>query len=388
MKIFGKRQNSEVSEKNGFGVFPFVVLAVSATLIISASVGMYYRNKEQASAEYVSENTSGEYKSVISFSSQAKELSVPEIVKKVKPSVVGISAKFSETTGGTGTGIIISPDGYIVTNSHVVRSSTGENHSLAQQVMVVLSDKEEYAAEIVGADPRTDLAVLKINTEGRKLTSAEFGDSTNLSEGELAVAIGNPLGFELYGSVTSGIISALNRTITIDVYEMNLIQTDAAINPGNSGGPLLNSCGQVVGINSSKIISDYAEGLGFAIPITSAKPIIDDLIQNGYVTGRASIGISGEDVGESNAKYYGLPEGVYVRYIEKNSAAEACGMEVGDIIVAADGETVKTMRDLNRIKDNFSSGEKIVLTVYRDGKNSEITLILGEEKLMREYIQQ
>jgi len=357
---------------------------VSAVMIISAAAGMYFLNTD---TDYASENVSGEYKSVITFSAQAKELTVPEIVKKVKPSVVGISSEFGETSA-TGTGIIISADGYIVTNAHVVRSSSDEKHPLAEQVTVVLHDKQEFAAEIIGSDRRTDLAVLKINAADKKLNAAEFGNSTTLSEGELAVAIGNPLGFELYGSVTCGIISALNRTITIDVYEMNLIQTDAAINPGNSGGPLLNSCGQVIGINSSKIISDYAEGLGFAIPITSAKPIIDDLMQNGYVTGRASIGISGEDVGENNARYYDLPEGVYVRYIEKNSAAEASGIEVGDIIVAADGKPVRTMRELNRIKESFNSGDELILTVFRDGENTEISIILGEEKVMREYKQQ
>ncbi len=387
MKLFDKSQSSEVSGKNSFGAFPFVVLAVSAVMLLSAAVGMYFWSNELLEAEYASENSVGEYKSVITFTEAEKELSVPEIVKKVKPSVVGISSEFSSVSG-TGTGIIISPDGYIVTNAHVVTENADGRHSLAEQVTAVLSDKTEYTAEIVGADRRTDLAVLKINAEGRKLPCAEFGDSTELIEGELAVAIGNPLGFELYGSVTSGIISALNRTITIDVYEMNLIQTDAAINPGNSGGPLLNSGGQVIGINSSKIISDYAEGLGFAIPITSAKPIIDDLMQNGYVTGRARIGISGEDVGESNARYYDLPEGVYVRYIEKNSAAEACGIEVGDIIVAADGKTVKTMRELNSIKEKFGSGEKMSITVYRDGKKSDIVLVLGEEKLTHEHVQQ
>lgn len=378
MRNYIKHKSSVTSENKRFGAFPFVVLAVSAVMILLAAVGMYLSNK----SEYVSEPVQGEYKSVITFSNPSKSLTVPEIVKKVKPSVVGISSKFSETSAGTGTGIIISADGYIVTNAHVVRSNTDGGSYTAKQVSVVISDKNEYQAQIIGADPRTDLAVLKINTDGKKLPTAEFGDSTSLSEGELAVAIGNPLGFELYGSVTCGIISALNRTITIDEYEMNLIQTDAAINPGNSGGPLLNSCGQVIGINSSKIISDYAEGLGFAIPITSAKPVIDDLIRNGYVTGRASIGISGEDVGESNAKHYDLPEGVYVRYIEKNSAAEAGGIEVGDIIVAAEGKEITTMRELNKIKEGYASGEEMSLRVFRDGKTLDITVLLGEDKAM------
>ena len=378
MKNQSNRKNSETSESSSFGVFPFVILIVSLIMIIISAFAIYFSRDE---AEYTSENVKGEYKSVISFSSPAKELTIPEIVKKVKPAVVGISSKFTETSVGTGTGIIASPDGYIVTNAHVVRSHSENSNTIAQQVTVVLADKSEYTAEIIGTDPRTDLAVLKINTNGKKLPTAEFGDSTKLSEGELAVAIGNPLGFELYGSVTCGIISALNRTITIDEYEMILIQTDAAINPGNSGGPLLNSCGQVIGINSSKIISDYAEGLGFAIPITSAKIVIDDLIENGYVTGRARIGINGEDVGKSNAKHYDLPEGVYVRYIEKNSAAEASGIEVGDIIVAADGKNVTSMRELNKIKESFSSGEKLSVTVFRDGEKKNITILLGEEKL-------
>ncbi len=379
MKIYTNQKNSAMSEKKRYGVFSFAVLAISVIMILSAAVGIYYIKNN---SEYVSENVQGEYKSVISFSSQAKTMSVPEIVRKVKPSVVGISSSF-HGTNGTGTGIILSSDGYIVTNAHVVRSSAEGSAALAEQVMVVLSDKQEYQAQIVGVDPRTDLAVLKINVGGKKLPAAEFGDSTSIAEGELAVAIGNPLGFELYGSVTCGIISALNRTITIEEYEMNLIQTDAAINPGNSGGPLLNSCGQVIGINSSKIISDYAEGLGFAIPITSAKPIIDDLIENGYVTGRARIGISGEDVGESNAKHYDLPEGVYVRYIEKNSAAEASGIEVGDIIVAAEGKNITTMRELNKIKESFGSGDEMSIRVFRDGKTLDINVLLGEDTAMR-----
>lgn len=356
--------------KKGFVIF--------GTAMMIAACSAYVYGGKLAQAEYTSENVTSEYKSVITFSEEAKEISVPEIVKKVKPSVVGISSKFGEHSVGTGTGIIISEDGCIVTNAHVVQNNSDGKRIRSDKVTVVLSDKSEYPAEIIGADSQTDLAVLKINAGAKKLCAAEFGDSTKLSEGELAVAIGNPLGFELYGSTTCGIISALNRTITIDEYTMTLIQTDAAINPGNSGGPLLNSRGQVVGINSSKIISDYAEGLGFAIPISSAKPIIDDLIANGYVTGRPRMGISGEDMGAENARYYDLPEGVYVRFIEKNSAADKSGIRVGDIIVAAEGKTVRTMAELNEIKNSFGSGDEMTVTVYRDGENHEIKLILDE----------
>ena len=220
----------------------------------------------------------------LSASAQAFEvwkkrtLTVPEIVKKAKPSVVGIISEFPDGTKCTGTGIIISDSGNIVTNAHVIQNVCENDTMRAEKVRAVLSDESEYSAEIIGADTPSDLAVININTDNVQLFPAELGDSDSLAEGETAVAIGNPLGLELYGSTTCGIISALGRTITVSGYEMTLIQTDAAINPGNSGGPLLNCRGEVIGINSSKIISDNAEGLGFAIPISDAKPIIERLL--------------------------------------------------------------------------------------------------------------
>lgn len=220
----------------------------------------------------------------VSASAQAFEiwkkrtLTVPEIVKKAKPSVVGIISEFPDGTKCTGTGIIISESGNIVTNAHVIQNVCENDTMRAESVKAVLSDESEYSAEIIGADTPSDLAVIKIDADDVQLFPAELGDSDSLVEGETAVAIGNPLGLELYGSTTCGIISALGRTITVSGYEMTLIQTDAAINPGNSGGPLLNCRGEVVGINSSKIISDNAEGLGFAIPISDAKPIIERLL--------------------------------------------------------------------------------------------------------------
>ncbi len=220
----------------------------------------------------------------VSVSAQAFEvwkkrtLTVPEIVKKAKPSVVGIISEFPDGTKCTGTGIIISESGNIVTNAHVIQNVCGNDTMRAEKVRAVLFDEIEYSAEIIGADTPSDLAVININADNVQLFPAELGDSDSLVEGETAVAIGNPLGLELYGSTTCGIISALGRTITVSGYEMMLIQTDAAINPGNSGGPLLNCRGEVIGINSSKIISDNAEGLGFAIPISDAKPIIERLL--------------------------------------------------------------------------------------------------------------
>ena len=355
--------------------------AVSSTVTsqTSENVSDPIENVVDAQADY---SNASKYQSIIELSSRDDALSIPEIVKKVKPSVVGISSEFSTSAVSTCTGIIMSDDGYIVTNAHVIQNTENGITERSSNVMVVLSDSTECEAEIIGADSRTDLAVIKISPDGKKLAAAEFGDSNDLMEGELAIAIGNPLGFELYGSTTCGIISALDRTITVGEYEMNLIQTDAAINPGNSGGPLLNSCGQVIGINSSKIISDYAEGLGFAIPISSAQPIIDDLIANGYVTGRPMIGISGEDINEITAKYYNLPQGVCVRFITPDSAAENSGIEVGDIIIGLNGKSIYTMEELNKMLDEFTAGDTVNLTIYRRDTEAqfEIPLVLDESR--------
>lgn len=331
---------------------------------------------------------SGEaYHSMLELANKGSEMSVPDIVKKVKPSVVGISSEFvidsgfsylSGTSIGTGTGIVMSKDGYIITNAHVVVNSEYGTKITAKKVTVVLSDQSEHEAEIIGADTKTDLAVLKIDPAGIDLVPAEFGNSDELEEGELAVAIGNPLGFELYGSTTCGIISALNRTITTDNDSLSLIQTDAAINPGNSGGPLINSFGQVIGINSNKIVSSQVEGIGFAIPINEAKPIIDDLINKGYVTGRPLIGITGEDINQRTARYYDIPEGIMVRFIEPGSAADEAGAKVGDIIVGIEGTAVKTMDELNKIKDKYAAGDTVTITVYRDGSELDLELTLGE----------
>ncbi len=312
-------------------------------------------------------------------------LSIPEIVEKVSPSVVGISSIITsknDFTGGaatgtsTGTGIIMTEDGYIITNAHVVSDATSIN------VVISIDDTlEETKATLIGIDSQTDLAVLKVDKTG--LTPAEFGQSSDLLVGELAIAIGNPLGFELAGSVTGGIISALDRELTIEDKTFSLIQTDAAINAGNSGGPLINSYGQVIGINSAKISSSSfssVEGLGFAIPIDQAKPIIDDLIQYGYVKGRPMLGISGEDISAVISRYYNLPQGIMVRFVEEESGAEAAGIEVGDIIVAVDSVPVTDMSELNSIKNTHTAGDTITLTVYRDGKNMDIDVVLNEAK--------
>jgi len=307
---------------------------------------------------------------------------VVAIAAKVSPSVVGIKVTysyeifrgFSTETEGEGSGIIYSEDGYIVTNYHVIEEAID---SETAKVEVALEGSEEWIeAEIIGYDEITDLAVIKIDKKG--LQAAEFGTSSELKVGDIAVAIGNPLGQDFAGTVTSGIVSALNRTITTDGRTYELIQTDAAINTGNSGGALANSKGQVVGINTVKIVATGVEGIGFAIPSDEALPIIKELIKNKKIS-RPSIGIGGINVTEQIAKAYNMQVGVYVSEVMKDSPAEKAGFKSGDIIIKAEDKSIKTMEELNNIKYKYKVGDKFKLTVIRDGKELDLTVTLGEE---------
>ncbi len=340
--------------------------------------------------------------SLIDLASRDDAKSVPDIVEEAMPSVVGIASTFeyksnsnsafswgwgssstpeSNEIKGTGTGIVMTADGYIITNAHVIYDDSEYQCGKAVDVSVVFSDKSELEAKIVGYDTESDIAVLKVDADN--LTPATFGNSDELEVGELVIAIGNPLGFDLFGSVTSGIVSALNREISINEKQMKLIQTDAAINSGNSGGPLLNSCGQVIGINSAKMSSNYSssasiEGLGFAIPISEAKNIIDDLISYGYVTGKPQIGISCVDVDELYSRYYNIPQGIWVREVEEGSAAEKAGIKVGDVIIGIEGEAVSSIKEMNEIKNKYKAGDEITLTISRSNEDIEIKLVLQE----------
>ena len=248
-------------------------------------------------------------------------LSTEEIAAKVRPSVVGIQTYRTEypmQVYGTGSGIIMSEDGYIVTNAHVVSGATGG-------ILVILDNNEEYEAEVVGIDEKTDVAVIKIDASN--LMAAEFGNSDELVVGERIVAIGNPTGMNLAGSVTQGIVSGLKRLISVtneetnETIEMEAIQVDAAINPGNSGGALINKYGQVVGINSSKLSSTQIEGIGFAIPISTAKPIVDDLIAYGYVRGRVLLGITYYPVSDAVGAMSGYTPGLWVQSVREDMDA-------------------------------------------------------------------
>lgn len=315
-----------------------------------------------------------------------KVLTVPEIAEKVGPSVVGVINKttvqpqryydpFSgryyyygdpNTEGqtvqqGSGSGIIFQSDGYIVTNQHVIDG--------ASEISVILNTGEEFAATLVGQDTKTDLAVLKIDPGSTQLTAATFGDSTAVQVGELAVAIGNPMGQEFSGSVTAGIISAVNRTMSIENRTYNLLQTDAAINAGNSGGALINQFGEVIGINSVKLSTTGVEGMGFAIAISEAKPIIDDLMSSGYVTGRPLVGINIKDTG------YGL----FIANVVEGSGAAEAGLKVYDMILEVDGQKVSSTQEVNTIRDKKKAGDYLTFKVLRDGETMEFQVRLMED---------
>ena len=316
---------------------------------------------------------------------------------KILPSIVGIEVTYNVTQnsmfgifgyGGnqttssataSGSGIIISEDGYILTNNHVVNSkseNTFYSISDATSVKVTLStgDKKTYDAKIVGKDSQTDLAVLKIEEKG--LTAAEFADSDSVKIGEFTMAVGNPLA--LGTTITCGVVSAINREVEDDDGNKFIcIQTDAAINSGNSGGALVNSKGQVIGVNTLKVASSGVEGIGFSIPINSTVKVIDELKTYSKVR-RPYIGIGGRNLTEEIAKTHNLVEGVYVSSVEQFSSAERAGIKIGDVITAIDGTNVKTMDELNDIKNKHSIGDKVKLTIYRDGKTQEIEITLGE----------
>ncbi len=309
-----------------------------------------------------------------------KELSVEEIAKTVGPAVVGITCKINYTSffgtqqgKSSGSGIIMNEDGYIVTNYHVVDG--------AESVNVKLNTGEEYMARYIGGDSQTDIAVIKIE-DNENLCVGVFGDSDSVEVGSLAVVIGNPLGDELFGTVTSGIISGVNRTIQVDDRDMVLLQTDAAINSGNSGGALINKYGEVIGIPSVKLVADSSEGLGFAIPSNTVQTIIADIISYGYVKGRPLIGITTRELTREIAYYNNLPveKGLYIMSVSEGSAAELAGLTRGDIIIKFNGEEVSTSKEINEKRDQFKAGDTITLTIIRDGKEKNVSLTLGENK--------
>ena len=303
---------------------------------------------------------------------ETEELTLRELYERCIPSVVGITAMVPDGSGYFwGTGIILTEDGYIVTNTHILDGT--------DSVTVTLWDDRELEAKLVGADNVSDLAVLKVEAEG--LTPAEFC-GTAVSVGDAVAALGNPLGEELRGTLTDGIISAINRDVSYNSHSMTLLQTNAAINEGNSGGPLLNMYGQVVGITNMKMMGTSAysaiEGIGFAIPTSTIQEVVNQLLRNGRVTGRAAIGVTIGPIPEDAAAAYSLPDGLYVVSVAEGSDAAAKGLVEGDVITAIDGQGVTTTAQVGEIIAGLEVGDTITMTVYRNGETFDVEVALVE----------
>ena len=389
-------------------LFPFTSGIIGAALVIGICVNVPSINNKlfKASSDgnqktTVITSSSGSVSSVVNLEDYSN--TAISVANKVLPSVVTIEIEYTVTSQGysfygmspygntpststataSGSGVIISEDGYILTNNHVVNESSSNYYyqvSSANKVTVTLysENKDEkaktYEAKIVGTDSLTDLAVLKIDATGLK--AAELGDSSTLQVGEFVMAVGNPL--NMPNTVTAGIVSALNREITDeDGTEYKLIQTDAAINAGNSGGALVNAEGKVIGINTLKLSGSSIEGIGFAIPISDTTKIIEQLITYNKVK-RPSLGISGSDVTESYAKYYKIPQGVYVNSVDEKGPADIAGIKAGDIITKIDDKEVKSMTELTKIKNTHEIGDTVSITFTRSGKSQTVTVKLGE----------
>lgn len=397
---YNKNEKSQ-KNKTGFGktvILPFVSGVVGCSIVLGTCFGvpsirskLINNSSSNISTSNSSSTKSNGYVTQTSLSNYSD--TAVYSANKILPSIVGIKIEYtvntqsffgrssSSTATASGSGIIISDDGYILTNNHVVSSSTSESNSYYQitdagKVTVTLfGDETEYEAKIVGQDEQTDLAVIKIEKTG--LTKAEFADSDSVKVGEFAMAVGNPV--NMNSTVTTGIVSAVNRKITdSDGKTYTCIQTDAAINSGNSGGALVNSEGKVIGINTLKLSGTGIEGIGFAIPINSTTDITSQLIQYSKVK-RPFIGISGIDLNAETAKTYNLVEGVYVKSVEDFSAAEKAGLKAGDVIIEVEGKSIKTMNELNEVKNSHKIGDELKLKINRNGTEKEITLTLGEQ---------
>lgn len=379
----------------GFGktIFvPFVSGVLGASLVIGACFGIpQIKNnllENNSSSSTITTSTPTTYTNTLIDLSDYSDTAV-SVAQKVLPSVVGIKVTYSinsifgQSTGeATGSGIIISEDGYIVTNNHVIASESKSSYyqiTEATGITVRLyGESEEYEAKVVGSDSYSDLAVLKIDKTD--LPAAKIGNSDEVLVGEFVMAIGNPLGMD--SSVTCGVVSAINREIDDDEGKIyTAIQTDAAINSGNSGGALVNGKGEVIGINTLKLSGTGIEGIGFAIPINSTTKIINQLTEYGEVK-RPYIGISGTSVTDSVSEVviaqYELPEGIYVHNVEENSPANKAGIQKGDIITKIDDVEVKSVTELNKEKNKHDIGDKVTLTIIRKQKEEKIEVTLEE----------
>lgn len=352
--------------------------------LMQPSIAKYFGGSIGYTASSAASSDNGIYKKI---EIEKTESPVTAVAEKVSPSIVGIKIStksqglffdFGGSQGSSeGSGIIIKSDGYIMTNYHVVQAAQEKGNKI--EVYLPNQKDKAYTATIIGTDWRTDLAVIKIDAVN--LPAAEMGDSDSVKIGNMVVAIGNPAGLELMGSVTVGYISGLNRTIPLeDIKDLKLIQTDAAINPGNSGGALVNTSGQVIGVNNAKMGGQDYEGLGFAIPINKAKEVVDNLIEYKYVKGRPLLGITPDTrFNENIAKQYNVPAGVMVSDVHPLSGAYKAGIEQGDIITKIDGKPVKDRTELDEIKNKHKPGDTIPIEIYRDGQTKTLQVKLIED---------
>ncbi len=362
-----------------------IMVAVNVFLVSAIfAAGYFFGSGGKIWGTVTAEPNIAEEMQQITDSKKAIELTTQEIAKRVGPSVVGIVSEvevqdyFWGMTGiseASGSGIIFKKEGktyYVITNNHVIEG--------ASRVSIQVAGDKNFQGEVVGTDANTDLAVIKFISD-EEMVVATFGDSSKIEVGERAIAIGNPLGMEFFGSITQGIISATNRKVKMsDELTMNYIQTDAAINSGNSGGALVNAYGEVIGVNSAKILSSSVEGMGFAIPISEAEVVANDLITYGYVKGRPVIGITTVDVTESISKRYNWPVGVWVNSVTKGSGAELGGLLRGDIIIEANGEKISSTNELNAIKNTLKPGNILKIKIYRENKgNMNLNIRLTED---------
>lgn len=332
-----------------------------ANQLLGGGKTVMYQSVDKTSSAGSTENESSTQKVADSASNSVVEI-VTEAVTK---------SQFMQdmVTEGAGSGVIVTTDGYIVTNNHVIEG--------ASKITVTTKDGTSYEGTLVGTDSESDVALVKINATN--LQPAVMGDSDALAVGQDAIAIGNPLG-ELGGTVTEGIISALDREITLDGETMNLLQTSAAINPGNSGGGLFNSDGELIGIVVAKSSGEDVEGLGFAIPINDVKSVVESLQTDGYVKGRASLGVTLVDISSAEAamQYRVNATGVYISEVSAGGAAASAGLKSGDRIVSVDGKEVSSASDVKQIIRSHSVGDKVSIVVARDNANETLTATLAE----------
>ena len=375
-----------VKEKKKKGKGIVITLAVALASFGAGSLYTSYSwiqdQKTQLSNQVTNQSNTNKPTTNVSQTSaitSGKSLSVAEVAHLAADSVVEITTESvandmfmrQYVTEGAGSGVIISEDGYIATNNHVIEG--------ASKIVVRLTDGKEYEAKLIGTDTQTDVAVIKV--DGVTLQPVTLGDSDAIGVGDTAIAIGNPLG-ELGGTVTNGIISALDRQIVLENQTMTLLQTNAAINPGNSGGGLFNDQGQLIGLVVAKSSGSNVEGLGFAIPVNVVKEVVESIINVGYVQGRPVLGVSVISVDSAQLAYqYGLNQlGVYVAGLTEGTKAEASGLKVGDCLIAVDDTQISSTSDLTKILQSHEVGDKVSVMVSRNGKMITLEVELSESK--------